>query len=421
MRERQRRSDPRQELAQSILDLRGERALEEHITSHPEREMNFDLLLDGSDNPNLLETELSNVIYNHQLSLDRLAAAIGARQVAMVEHMAGVFREPIDDGVLDRETRALSVLEAPHPPQYLTVIQRLNSISDKALFHVEGRTSGYPPELTKGVHLRTDALAVRVQKLYDLLLKAEGHTVKRKPSEKVLHSIWRGQELFSQQEQADLLAGLMSETDALARLGDSGVLASVDQHAQDINNTFSINTVLAGSYAIEEKYPGISSRDATRLLLQNADILGLATHVKFTTALYDHITPKTDLEGMGTFPMLVDLISNTNKMELDTSDRLTMPYDPRYKGRCPASYVYDLDPRSCEVFRDFRNSIAAAYDYDITLPSIQWPTIALATEYMMMAILVGRDELNGKAHDMIGDFRKALLGEAATKFSHMVK
>lgn len=400
--ERAEQRSSRQALGQEMISTSNEEMSNRFDQLFPRRPLRLDLLIDKDTDKSVLLDEFRNTIHNHALELKLQDIRISAAQPGILEHLTEVAEKVLEGEFVDPDIFAggSEIIPTPYPAALRAYVERLTGVtayaSTKAI--QEDATFLYTHAKMSVLHARAKAIYACFEKeappIPPRLLRFEPEYI----------------QLFDEQEQIEILRDRMA-IEVVERLTQSGLSARNNIDGQQINATLVLSTLFAGSYAIEEKHPGISPFDATRLLLENVDQLGAASHPKLSGALYMHtITP--DEPARGTFPEMVRMATGSEKMTLDSNNRLHLPLPDWSRGMCPLSYSYRVDPGQGARFEGFNEKIATTYDVD--LPSAPKDELVLASQFFVYAVLLGETLVNGRAHECIQSFRGSLPGRIAT-------
>jgi len=149
-------------------------------------------------------------------------------------------------------------------------------------------------------------------------------------------------------------------------------------------------------------------REATRILLKNADQLGTASHPKLQDSLYTHIAaPEESVRGM--FTELVRQATETQKMLLDENDMLHLPLSLKSHGTCPMNHSYQVDDSIAARFKAFNDKVEDRYK--VQLSKQPKGILSLEVQFFINAIILAEPFISARAHDHI----RFLIGNASTR------
>lgn len=165
-------------------------------------------------------------------------------------------------------------------------------------------------------------------------------------------------------------------------------------HPTYVNAFAGWSAIVAASYGIEEALgPGASSRDVTKNMLSNMDVLGRLVGSSILKESLVRVPSDT-------FQDVISHCSGERMMRLDNDGRLHIPgLATSAPGRCPIKGVYrtpELSGRAEPLYK----TVEAAYE--VTIPRPQTPYVHPGNLYLTMATLLGANYgLNGNAHKMV--------------------
>ena len=418
MRELPNPNRPRERFTQAILDSDGyvdTKSLEILKEYYPPRPYNFDLKFDGSDSSESLEDEVRTCIYNYNAQQSQNAGIVGAKQLLMLECQTRLIDEYIREGYLampDLEWLAMDQGLGLHPQEFLKAVEIMAGLGCESVTDLSE---------IKDAHRRSsvglDVIHARLRRAHTQLL-AQARSINVKVPLKLLSYLPEEATTLTAEEQDAILCGRTDIDFALNRRRAHEQDEKNEWKNQYINGLFLMGGIFAASWAVEEAFPGISPYETTRVLLKNAHTIGKLTYATYENPLYIYATLATNSAERGTFPALVELATNKQKMEVDREGVLYVPLQPKHKGRCPAANAYVVSNEQRNTFEAWRNAIEERYDARLHRQN-PGTTVSIATENAMMGILVGENFISGRTRQIVQDFRKNLLGRTATGLLHL--
>lgn len=408
------RSDIRQELGQAIVssdNSMGEDPLAAFERQRQYKALDFDLSLDETTDTERLQQELKSTLHNHVLEMVMQDALLGASQIPLLKHITSTAQAITEGKPVESELFAgwSDIIPSPYPINLRRYVELLTGVSAQPA----NKTAQLAMPDLFHKNAKAQLLHLRVREIHAHLAERG----KAPPiSRRYLLFEPAIRNYIDPQDCGKILRDELTPRETTDRFVESGLLDRDFVKSHQLNSVLFMSVIFAGSYAIEEKYPGISPQDVTRILLQNASRLGEASYPKLQDSAYMHIVA-ADEAVRGLFTEMVEQATVVKKMKLDDQDRLRLPIPLRSHGTCPINHVYKVDSDTYEYFKRFHKTVESAYD--LALSQLPEGELSLATEFFIDAIILAEPFVNGRAHDSIKVYRNYLLGNVAAKLRNL--
>lgn len=404
----ERRAEVRQRLAQDIITHPGDYSVVDDFNRRHKRKQLRSGLAFERESSETLSDELRSTVYNFTLESTIHAARLSAVQVNVQTQMVDITRRlargsEVPRGVFEGTSYSL---KGQFPLALRAFSERLTGVISEA-------TVGAGREEPALIYTRAkmNLLHSRARSIYkQLAVRGYGNIP---PMPERLFVFEPGDiQLFSPTEREKILQDDIEPGEVVDRLLKTGYIEQDQRVDQDINGAFFTSVLFAANYAIEEKYPSISPRDATRLLLHNAELIGKISYLKLKQSLYA-FTVTGDEQARGTFSWMTHLATKTQKMTLGDNNKLQIPFPRKSRGVCPISYSYEIHPARKAYFQQFNQELAERYNVQLPVSSSD-NDLVLATQFSLISALYGEPLVNGRSHELIREYQHGRLGKVAT-------